>query len=508
MILKERNFLVLMQKKINWSFMCFGLILLISLIRVAGNYFNAMPLFYDEAQYWDWAQNLAFGYYSKPPFVAFGIAISTAIFGDAEWAVRLPSVVLHAANALIIFALARRFFSAQIAFFSALTYALFPAVSLSSGLASTDPWLIFFWLICWYAFVRAVFEPEKLFWWAIVGVAAGCGMLSKYSMILLLPAMLMFLLSRNKIKKIWRFPGVWLALSLALLAFLPNVIWNIQNDFVSVLHAKDNADAGQELKLRPEKALEFLSAQIGMGGPFLFVLLPILFWRGVKNWREISAIWFFPVVPILALILTISLLSRAHGNWAAPIYATLCIGFSAWALSFRAGKFILAASLMLNVFAAFMLLVGDPLLLKNGWVFSAKKTILAEKQLRDPYLRVRFVPELIEKIVALQQAEYKDLPILVDERKYAAWLRYYAKQLPVYKLQAKDFPGDHYDLLHGARETDYRNWLFVTPHENPTWVLGRFSRFEQVAVIEQKQHFDGVQRLYVYYVEHSFRADK
>jgi hypothetical protein len=41
-------------------------------------------LYPDEAQYWFWAQHPAFGYYSKPPLVAWLIALTTAAFGDGS----------------------------------------------------------------------------------------------------------------------------------------------------------------------------------------------------------------------------------------------------------------------------------------------------------------------------------------------------------------------------------------------------------------------------------------
>ncbi|MBO0738304.1 MAG: glycosyltransferase family 39 protein, partial [Alphaproteobacteria bacterium] len=53
-------------------------------------------LFPDEAQYWFWSQQLALGYYSKPPLVAWLIALTTHLFGDGEFAVRFAAPLLHA----------------------------------------------------------------------------------------------------------------------------------------------------------------------------------------------------------------------------------------------------------------------------------------------------------------------------------------------------------------------------------------------------------------------------
>src|SRR5881392_138561 len=48
-------------------------------------------LYPDEAQYWFWAQTPALGYYSKPPLIAWVIALTTGLFGESEFAIRLSA---------------------------------------------------------------------------------------------------------------------------------------------------------------------------------------------------------------------------------------------------------------------------------------------------------------------------------------------------------------------------------------------------------------------------------
>ena len=67
-------------------------------------------LYPDEAQYWFWAQHPAFGYYSKPPLVAWLIWLTTAAFGDSEFAIRLSAPLLHAGAAGIVYAIAARLY--------------------------------------------------------------------------------------------------------------------------------------------------------------------------------------------------------------------------------------------------------------------------------------------------------------------------------------------------------------------------------------------------------------
>src|SRR6266568_5113943 len=99
-------------------------------------------LYPDEAQYWFWAQHPAFGYYSKPPLVAWLIALTTAAFGDSEFAIRLAAPLLHAATAGIVYAIASRLYDRRTGFWAALAYVTLPGVSLSAFIISTDAVLL------------------------------------------------------------------------------------------------------------------------------------------------------------------------------------------------------------------------------------------------------------------------------------------------------------------------------------------------------------------------------
>src|SRR3546814_6484554 len=70
----------------------------LTLLRIAGLAMTGLELHGDEAQYWSWAQKLDFGYFTKPPLIAWVIAATTAACGDGEACVRLSSPLLHAAT--------------------------------------------------------------------------------------------------------------------------------------------------------------------------------------------------------------------------------------------------------------------------------------------------------------------------------------------------------------------------------------------------------------------------
>ena len=67
-------------------------VIAITAIRVLWLAVQSADLYPDEAQYWFWALHPALGYYSKPPLVAWLIALTTGFFGDGEFAIRLSAV--------------------------------------------------------------------------------------------------------------------------------------------------------------------------------------------------------------------------------------------------------------------------------------------------------------------------------------------------------------------------------------------------------------------------------
>ena len=69
----------------------FALVAVLTELRVALLVLTPLQLYPDEAQYWYWSLHPAFGYYAKPPVVAWLIALTTGLFGDSELAVRLAA---------------------------------------------------------------------------------------------------------------------------------------------------------------------------------------------------------------------------------------------------------------------------------------------------------------------------------------------------------------------------------------------------------------------------------
>src|SRR5688572_16058438 len=157
-----------------------GLLLLARLVALG---LNGTDLFFDEAQYWSWSLEPAWGYYSKPPLIAWVIGAATAVCGSGEFCIRLPSPLLHTATALMVFLIGRRLYDTQTGLWSALAFATLPGVSLSAGIISTDVPLLLCWAVALWAFIELIERPEA--WWPslVLGVAFGLGLNAKYAMV-------------------------------------------------------------------------------------------------------------------------------------------------------------------------------------------------------------------------------------------------------------------------------------------------------------------------------------
>jgi 4-amino-4-deoxy-L-arabinose transferase-like glycosyltransferase len=311
----------------------------ITLVRLIVILVSPLQLYPDEAQYWWWAQTPDWGYFSKPPMIAWIVWLTTAIFGDHEWAIRFAAPLLHGATALVVYGIAQRSFNnARTGFWSALAYVTLPGISYSSGLISTDVPLLFFWALALYAFLRATAEPG---WrWAIVcGVALGLGFETKYAMAyFFLGAGIAAAVSPEARRLVLSLRG-FAILVLALLLLLPNVLWNAAHGFPTVAHTSHNAD-WNHARYSVMSVLSFLGGQFGVFGPFM---MAGLLWALCRLRGTPAFILAGFSVPVLVLISIQSFISEANANWAAVAYVAATPLAVAVLLSFWKGRALWAS---------------------------------------------------------------------------------------------------------------------------------------------------------------------
>jgi len=294
-------------------------------IRIVGLLVSPLGLHPDEAQYWSWSRTFDWGYFSKPPLVAWTIRATTALFGDDPWAVRLAAPIAHTGAAFALFALGRRMYGDGAGVAAGLGWLLIPGVWLSSALISTDALLLPLWSLALWATWRWT-ETRAVQWAVLVGVAVGLGALAKYAM-LYFPLCLTFatLWSPNvrRVAFSWQGPVV---IAVAAVVATPNILWNAAHNFETVAHTAANADWQGDL-FNLDQLAAFLGDQFAIAGLLAggLVWMIVEFARGRRALDERATFLLCFVAPPLLVIIAQALISRAHGNWAATAYPAAAV---------------------------------------------------------------------------------------------------------------------------------------------------------------------------------------
>jgi 4-amino-4-deoxy-L-arabinose transferase-like glycosyltransferase len=417
---------------------------LLTLWRLAGLALSPTDLFVDEAQYWFWSRDLAFGYFSKPPLIAWAIRASTEIGGDASafW-VRAPAPLLAAAASLLVAGAAARLWGPRVGALSGAAFATLPGVSFGSLVIATDIVALPFVAGALWLWLRLVDRPGDrdaiLF-----GLCLGFGALAKYAMLYVALCAALAALARPG----WRLPrrSVLLAFGACLAALAPNLVWNLANGLATVAHTAHNA-TGHGRGLDPSAMIAFVGAQFGVMGPILFAAWLAALARPPAGAQR-ALLWFS--APILALVSAQALRAGANANWAAPAFVAatpLAVAY----LAARAPR-LLGASFALHLAVAVLLPLAS--------AFPASMPI-AES--RSPFARVLGRAELARAIGDAAAAQGLGA-VVSDNRGLTADLLHALRDRPitVYAARPLGAPGNHFELAIPAPAAPDRDMLFAT----------------------------------------------
>ncbi|QJA05485.1 glycosyltransferase family 39 protein [Thermosulfurimonas marina] len=306
----------------------------------------------DEAYYWDWSRHLAFGYYSKPPLVAWLIAASTHLLGISEYAVRLPALLCGMGFLVFFYLLVYRLFGRLPARWALFAAALTPIFTVFGLLMTIDPPLLFFWAGALYFGWQAA-EENSLRYWFLLGLFCGLGLLTKQTMLAFgaFYGLWLFFYRRELLRR----PGPWITLAVALLLWAPNLHWMATHNWITLRHTEHHfkEEEGTYL-LGPGR---FLAEQAGVFSPLLFGLFAwgafMLFRR--RDWRErpeLSYLWVLSAWPYLA-VLPLSFLRKVNANWPMPFFVAGLALASGIVFSLKGGR---KARLLRGIYLAGLLL--------------------------------------------------------------------------------------------------------------------------------------------------------
>lgn len=388
-----------------WSLL--GFIFIAKLLYVGLGPLDLAP---DEAHYWDWSRHLDLSYYSKGPFIAYNIFLGIKLgklFGiippNPSFWVRVPAVINSTLLGIIAWVLANRIWKdRRSAFYTILALTAIPIYAVGSIIMTVDNPLMLFWALYVYLVFLALDKGEKRYWY-LSGIALGLGFLSKYTMIILIPSVLFYLLTTQQHRFWLKKKEFYFSILISLLFFMPVLFWNIKHNWIGIRHLIGQAGlaqllhsgAGQAKGFEKEpffsmQIFEFMGIQFGVISPIIFVLIIwgfIKAWKLRKDYRYNFLFWIG--VPLGAFYLLLSLHEYCQANWPAPLYfsGSILIG------GLFCGKRILKVGIILGILM-WLLVFGidlipnvpsrlDPTIRLRGW----KKLGLEVGKIRDRFIK-------------------------------------------------------------------------------------------------------------------------
>jgi 4-amino-4-deoxy-L-arabinose transferase-like glycosyltransferase len=328
--------------------------LLIALLAVFSLVYNAfLPLHGDEAYYWLWSHRLQGGYYDHPPMIAYMIALSNLI-SESEWGVRLVNVFSMSVAALYLYRLAALIKDEKTALTAVSIFVSIVLVHAGYTLTTPDSPLILFWTLSLFYGYRALFIGSRNDF-LLTGLFVGAMMLSKYSAILFVFAVLLFILLKRR--ELLFSINLWLAVIIASVVVSPLLWWNYQHDWISFAFQLAHGSS-DTFTLRPDKFFEFFGGQFAVFTP---VFTALLFFYLVREKRfysdeKLLYITLSVLVPLLFFFYK-SLFKSMELNYAAPAYigATLLV---AWLVSARGLKKSYITGIVLALFLSLVARIG------------------------------------------------------------------------------------------------------------------------------------------------------
>lgn len=276
-------------------------------------------LVFDEAYYRLWALAPSFGYYDHAPMVAWWIAIGRSFIGDTALGVRLLAVVSVGIGSLFLWRTAILLFDQKIADRAVLFFNAMLIVSVGGIVMTPDIPSVFFWGLTLWALAELWYSGDGK-WWLAVGLAAGLGLLSKYSGVFLGLGILVWLILEPQQRHWFKRWETWAGGALAVLLFAPVIIWNAQHDFVSFAKQLGRTAADE---FRPDHILEMIGVQWLLMTPIIGGFALIGLYQGAIRLRHRTssgeALVIATSLPFLTYLLIHALHDRVNGNWPAPL---------------------------------------------------------------------------------------------------------------------------------------------------------------------------------------------
>jgi hypothetical protein len=324
---------------------------------------NRYGFFRDELYYIACGNHLAFGYVDQPPLIALVARLSSMAFGTALSGFRFFPAVAGAHLVLLTGWMTRELGGGRFAQALASLAVLLAPIYLGFGsFLSMNAFEPLFWMTCAYLLVRILKGGDQRLW-LLFGVVAGIGLQNKHTMLMFSLAIVIgMILARDW--EYMRTKWFWFGGILALVIFLPNLIWESQHNWPQIEVVRN----AQNLKNTPVGVLRFFGEQFLFLNPVALPLIAaglawLLFSKRGQRFRSLG--WAFLVV--IAVVMTL------HGKtyYPVPFYPILLA-----AGGVRFGTLLLESKKWLRLGYLAMLVISGLVMLPFGVPVLPLETLL------------------------------------------------------------------------------------------------------------------------------------
>jgi 4-amino-4-deoxy-L-arabinose transferase-like glycosyltransferase len=237
-----------------------------------------VPLFPDEAYYWEWSRRLAGGYFDHPPGIAWLVRAGTALLGPSPFAVRLAPILVASSGGLAIALAARTLAGDRAARYAALD--LLGDAARGGGARDRDagcaaPRGAGVDALRRGARARcgAAGAPPRRAGGSSPGSRSACAMSSKFTGVFAPIALLIAFAVEPSLRARFREPGPWLAVLLASAVMIPVLWWNASHDWIAFRFQLGHGLGGNARENLFQRELNLVGSQFLLVTPILFVLV-------------------------------------------------------------------------------------------------------------------------------------------------------------------------------------------------------------------------------------------
>jgi Dolichyl-phosphate-mannose-protein mannosyltransferase len=283
--------------------------------------------FRDELYYLDMARHLDWGYVDAAPLIAIYARLALWLGGSLAALRILPALAGTTLVALTIL-IARELGGGRYAqFLAGLAVLLAPGILVMDSLLTMNAFEPLFWMGGTLVLVRALRTGDARLWpW--FGVLVGLGLENKHSTLLFGFAVFAALLLTRE-RRAFRRPWIWIAGAIALVLFLPNLVWQYRHHFPTIEDLQNVRREGKNVALSPAA---FLKQQVVAMHPFLFPvwLAGLVFFLRDRRWRVLG----------LTFVVFFAAMAASHAKdyYVFPIYPMAFAGGAAAIEEWTAGR--------------------------------------------------------------------------------------------------------------------------------------------------------------------------